>query len=140
MAAFSSFFLSLKALPPCRRSRPLIDLAKLECTPGDCGVKEYSDCGAEGSTACELEAADDSGRPFSAVFFCLDKKYGRCFSLSCAVEVDVVAPGTRVEVEALAAEYNEEALDIVESTRLVVDALAKLGLNTPLLGEGKGGL
>lgn len=103
-------------------------------------MKEYSDCGAEGSTACELEAADDSGRPFSAVLFCLDKKCGRCFSLSCAAEADAVEPGTRVEVEALTAEYIEDALDIVESTRLVVDALVKLVLNTPLLGEGNGGL
>jgi len=33
----------------------------------------------------------------------------------------------------------DDALEIVESTRLVVDALARLGLNTPLLGEGNGG-
>jgi len=40
VAAFSSFFLSRNALPPCRRSNPLMDFAKLDCTPGDAGVNE----------------------------------------------------------------------------------------------------
>lgn len=47
--------------------------------------------------------------------------------------------GTRVEVDALAVEYKDEALDIDGSTKLVVDAVAKLGRNTPLFGDGSGG-
>lgn len=61
-AAFSSLFFSRNARPPCRRSRPLTVLAKLEEGPGDCGAKEYKGWGADGSTACELDEAEESGR------------------------------------------------------------------------------
>ena len=103
-------------------------------------MNEYNDCGAEGSTACELEEADDSGRLRLSVFFRLDKKCGRCFSFSLSKkEAAVAVAGTSVEVDALTVEYNDDALDIGGSSKLVVDAVAKLGRNTPLFGEGSGG-
>lgn len=74
-AAFSSFRLSLNPRPACRRSRPVTDFEKAEFAPGDCGVNEYSDEGAEGSTACEFDDADDNGRNFSpCLCFCRDRK------------------------------------------------------------------
>ena len=78
--AFSSFFFSLRARPPCRRSRPLIDFVNdVVDGPGEDGANEYKDCGALGSKGLELLEAEDRGRVWSSIlsfslFFWRDKK------------------------------------------------------------------
>jgi hypothetical protein len=97
-AAFSSFFFSRSARPPCRRSKPDIDLENV-LAPGDSGVNEYSGCGFSGFVGCEFECAEDRGSAGCSslsLFFCLERKLCR-FSFSCAI-------GTSVEVEAFAEE------------------------------------
>lgn len=109
-------------------------------------MNEYSDCGAEGSTACEFEEAEDKGKLLCSVVslsfcFCRDRKLCLVFSLSAPV----IVVGTRVEVDALADEYKEDALDILGSTRLVVELLKVELLRSPgrdkmpLLGDGNAG-
>lgn len=103
-AAFSSFFFSRNALPPCRRSSPLTDLANVLEGPGEEGAaKEYKGCGALGSVGFEVLLAEDNGKWKSSLsfslFFCLDKKWCLCFSFSFSL-----SSGTNVDVDALAEE------------------------------------
>jgi hypothetical protein len=61
-AAFSSFFFSRSALPPCRRSKPLTDFEKALGFAGDDEAKEYKGCGAFGSVGFDILLADDRGK------------------------------------------------------------------------------
>lgn len=105
-------------------------------------MNEYNDCGAFGSTAVELDDADESGRAPRSFCFCLDRKWCRCFSLSSFLSrlaVAVVVTGTNVEVEVLAEEYTDPAADEFGSVKLVIEALANPARNSPRLGEGRAG-
>lgn len=57
--AFSSFFFSRSARPPCLRSRPLKDV---DAGLAGVGAKEYNDEGALGSRGRELLDAEDNVR------------------------------------------------------------------------------
>jgi len=125
-AAFSSFFARRRWRPPCRRSRPVTEFAKLLECPGDEGAaKEYSGSGALGFVGLELLLADDNGSAKPSwsfnLFFCRDKKWCLCFS-SFLSGRESFRGGTSVDVDALAEEYKEALLLFVaESTKLVVD-------------------
>src|SRR3569833_310255 len=81
-SARSSFFLSRRARPPCRRSRPLMPLKVVLFGPGLGGrLKLYKLIGALGSVGRELLEADDCGRWSSSLSLSLcfwrDRKW--CF-------------------------------------------------------------
>lgn len=107
----------------------MTDFEKVELGPGDWGTNEYNELGADGSTACEFEDAEDSGKILSPWrSFWRDRKEGRCLSLEGGGggPMLVVTIGWSVEVEAFADEYMELVPEVELSIKLVVDIFGNI--------------